>query len=157
MPSLFIDLDGVLADFDGAYGRHFGALPDRTAALTPEFWPNIRRHGQFFRDLPPMPDMTDLWVGALALHRRPVILSGVPPEVPDAADQKRAWIDAHLGADVPAIFCKSRDKRRHGKPDDVLIDDWVKYRHLWERMGGVFVLHRSTPESLSAAREALGI
>lgn len=149
MRRLFIDLDGVLADFDGQYERCFGIHLDRNAEDPPGFWDHIRAHGSFYRDLPLLPDALDLWRGAKRLHPSPVILSGVSKNVPESREQKAAWIKEHLGPDVPQLFCASRDKRMHGRPGDVLIDDWHKYRGLWQEMGGVFVLHTSAADSLA--------
>lgn len=146
---LFIDLDGVLADFDAHYDALFGARLQR-GTDPPGFWDNIRGHGSFFADLPLMPDARALWEGLADLG--PVVLTGCPPEVPDAALQKRAWCRRHLGPGVVAVTCRSEEKRLHGRPGDVLVDDWVKYRHLWEGMGGVFVLHTSAAASVAEVR-----
>lgn len=156
MPRLFIDMDGVLADFDAHYLEHFGDIPARDPATgdPPGMWENIRRHGSFYRDLPPMPDAHELWEGVR--HLNPTVLTGVPyHQVPGAEVQKREWLAAHLWADVPVICCKSRDKRLYGRPGDVLVDDWVRYRHLWVEMGGVFVLHASAAESVREVRRIM--
>ena len=34
------------------------------------------------------------------------------------------------------------------KPGDILIDDYLTYRHLWEEHGGTFIHHTSAKESL---------
>lgn len=147
MRQLFIDLDGVLADFDGFYETLTGSRPDRNAADPPDFWTPIDAHGAFFRSLPVMPDARELWALARELHPEPIILTGMPWSVADAEAQKRAWVAEHIDPTVHVICCKSRDKRNHAKPGDVLVDDWVRYRHLWEDMGGIFVLHTSTADT----------
>ena len=148
MSQLFLDLDGVLADFNGHYKRHFGAIVPRAHADPPGMWDNIRSRPNFYRELPIIPDALELWQGTA--HLNPIVLTGVPfAEVPDAAPQKRAWLREHLGENVPLICCRSRDKRHHGKPGDVLVDDWDRYRQLWIDMGGVFVIHTSAKDSLA--------
>jgi hypothetical protein len=42
----------------------------------------------------------------------------------------------------------ARDKRDHAKTGDVLVDDMVKHRHLWEEAGGIFIHHRSAAETI---------
>lgn len=153
---LFLDLDGVLADFDGHYLRTFGEGLNRslTNGDPPGMWENLRRHGRFFREMPLMPDAMELWAGVR--HLEPTVLTGVPfTQVPEAEGHKREWLREYLGADVPVICCRSKDKYLHGRPGDVLVDDWVKYRHLWEGMGGRFVLHRTARESLAQLGELL--
>ena len=151
---LFIDLDGVLADFDTAFTTRIGPLPDRNApGPEPEsFWPSIEAIPDFFETLPLMPDAMELWNGAHALHPRPIVLTGSPPKIPIAEAQKRRWVAKHLGADARVICCVASEKRLHGRPGDVLIDDWVRYRPRWTTMGGIFILHTSAATSLAEAR-----
>ena len=52
MPTLFIDLDGVMADFDGAFPAVFGL--DHRSLADDDMWLHINGHPSFFRDLPPM-------------------------------------------------------------------------------------------------------
>lgn len=155
MRQLFVDLDGVLADFDGFYLHQFGKPLDRGGESDPPgMWENIRQHGTFYRDMPPLADAEELWNGVRRWN--PVVLTGVPyTQVPEAERHKRAWMQEHFGADVPVVCCKSRHKYRHGKPGDVLVDDWAKYQDLWVRMGGVFVLHRSAKDSLAVLETLL--
>lgn len=146
---LFLDLDGVLADFDGFYEYHFGCrLPrELTGGDPPGMWDNIRSHGSFYRSMPVLPDALTLWEGTK--HLNPIILTGVPySQVPDAHAHKTAWVAEHFGATVPIICCKSKDKCLHGKPGDVLIDDWPRYKSLWIKMGGTFIRHTSARKSL---------
>lgn len=150
---LFLDLDGVLADFDGHYERLFGHRLDRTVVDPPNLWENISTEQTFYRDLPPLPDAMELWEGVK--HLDPVILTGLPKAsrgVPLAEKHKREWVAEHFGATVSVVCCLSKDKRCHGKPGDVLIDDWAMYRHLWIAMGGIFILHTSAKNSLYALR-----
>lgn len=145
---LFLDLDGVLADFDAHYERLFDVRLHRGMGEDPPgLWDNIRNAGTFYRDMPLMPDALELWEGVK--HLSPTILTGVPyHQVPEAEAHKRAWMAERFGADVSVVCCKSRDKRLHGRPGDVLIDDWDKYEWLWKAMGGAFILHRTARESL---------
>lgn len=152
MRQLFLDLDGVLADFDGYYESQFGIRPTKDIVDPPGFWDPVKAYGgAFFRHLPPMQDARDLWLGAKRLHPNPIILTGVPWSIPFVEDHKRDWVKHHISPLAQVIACASKDKRKHGKPGDILIDDWHKYRHLWEEMGGVFILHTSAVDSLKKA------
>ena len=93
MKQLFIDLDGVLSDFDGYYEQCFGERPDRSRPSDPPgVWDNISGHGLFYASLPLMPDAFDLWRGARRCHPEPIILTGVPYSVQNAENHKRAWV-----------------------------------------------------------------
>lgn len=141
---LFVDLDGVLADFDRHHEDMFGHASDK--GVDSVDWSRVRSVDRFFANIPPMGDMDALW--SFILPYRPIILSGVPPEVPRAADDKRLWVSRYLGSDVEVRCCRSREKCLHAEPGDILIDDWGKYRHLWISRGGVWVDHISASDSI---------
>ena len=56
------------------------------------------------------------------------MLTGVPKDVEEAPDNKRAWVVRHLGDHVEVRCCRSKEKCLHAAPGDVLIDDWEKYK-----------------------------
>ncbi len=147
MTQLFLDCDGVLADFDSLAIEIFGQHPRAAEAAlgTDEFWNQLRSHGSFYRDLPLLPDAQQL-VRAVA-HLNPIILTGCP-QGGWAESQKVAWA-AHHFPHLDIVTCMSKDKRLHMQPGDILVDDFLKYRHLWEQAGGIFVHHTSARESLA--------
>jgi len=150
-PHIFLDCDGVLADFD-VYAEPLFGMPSRLAEEklgSDEFWRILREHPDFYFRLPMMPDAHEL-IAAVA-HLKPTILTGCP-NGGWAEPQKRAWAAKHLPG-LHVITCKARDKRLHMKPSDVLIDDTLKYRHLWEEAGGLFIHHTSAAASIAALRE----
>lgn len=142
---VFLDCDGVLADFDRGYEAVSGERPSRE--LDNVDWSLIALHHAFYRRLQPMPDAHELVDGVHALGFNPTVLTGTPWSVPHAAEDKCAWVAEHFPG-VPIITCRSRDKYKHGKPRDVLIDDWPKYKENWTQMGGVWITHRSARQSL---------
>lgn len=150
MPQVFLDLDGVMADMDGTYEKHWGVRLNRhMTSDPPNMWENIKSVDRFYYHLPLMPDALELWEGVLKLHPNPAILTGVSKFTPEADADKRAWVAKYLGAHVPVYTSLSKNKRDHGKPGDVLVDDWFKWRSRWEEMGGVFILHTSAADSLT--------
>ena len=152
MRHLFLDCDGVLADFDTAAREIFGMesrLAEETLGTT-EFWRRIHATGDFYRRLPLVADALDLY-HAVA-HLKPTILTGCPPGQ-WSQPQKIAWAEEHFPG-VPMITCASREKFRHlAHPGDVLVDDYPRYKDLWEQAGGVFVLHASARESIRKLAE----
>jgi hypothetical protein len=138
-PQLFLDCDGVLADFNGHFIELFGQNPQdfEDEHGTAMFWKSIQTHGSFFRDLPLMPDAKRLW--KFCAPWKPIILTG-SPQGKWAPPQKVWWAKHNLHTDR-IIVCESKKKKNFGKPGDILVDDLLKYKHLWEGMGGVFVHH----------------
>ena len=148
MPRIFVDMDGVLADFDGHYIATIGPLPDRSDPTRDVDWSKIDA-ANFFASIPPMPDALELWGYVGHLYGGAVILTGCPKSGRERAEQnKRAWILRHLGAGIEIRTVLSREKAQHCQPGDILIDDWEKYRSLWERAGGVWITHRSAAETI---------
>ncbi len=151
MSQLFVDMDGVLADFDRGYHDRFGILADKT--IDNVDWELVRTTPGFYRDLSPMPDFDVLWRGID--HFNPIVLTGVPWSVPEALDNKRAWVIKNIGLHVRVIGCKSSEKSLHARPGDILIDDWDKYRHVWTAMGGHWITHVSAEQSLAELQDVL--
>jgi hypothetical protein len=148
MRQLFLDCDGVLADFDTAAELLFHKNSrDAEAALGSKvFWSRISGHGNFYRDLPLLSDAMRLYQAVAHLH--PIILTGCP-HGGWAEPQKIAWAARHF-PDMRMITCRSRDKWLHlQQPGDVLVDDYLKYQHLWEKAGGVFVHHVSAEQTIN--------
>ncbi|MFM2041760.1 MAG: hypothetical protein RLY86_336 [Pseudomonadota bacterium] len=147
---LFLDLDGVLADFDRGVETVTGRRPDQLS--TQEMWTALSRAPDFFATLHLMRDAQALWDHCRP--HRPVILTGLPLGR-WAEPQKRRWVAAMLGAEVEVITCMARDKPRWSAPGHILVDDREKAREGWEGKGGTFILHRTTAATI-AALTALG-
>lgn len=148
---LYLDCDGVLADFDRGATRVLGAPPrvfERRHGL-PEFWRRLARHPDFYAALPLMPDAMILF-GAVR-HLDPIILTGIP-RGQWAAPQKVRWAAEHFPG-TRIITCLAADKRRHARDGDILVNDTLRYRELWEQAGGTFVHHRDAATTIAALRE----
>ena len=143
---IFVDMDGVLADFDTHYFNHFRERPTRWPKPDTTDWAKVASVPDFFRTIPLMRDAGDLLAG---LHPRPwQILTGCPKSIDTSNNQKREWASGKFDPPRTVTCCRAREKCLHGKPGDVLIDDYLKYRDLWIAMGGIFIHHTSARESL---------
>ena len=158
MPRLFLDCDGVLADFDGGAALVLGMHPQRYRARygNGAFWRALQQEHGLYATLRPMPNARRLYEALR--HHRPVILTGVPDSFARrAAEDKRDWCAAHFPG-TPVVCCRSEDKRDFiSGPGDVLVDDRERYADLWRAAGGVFVLHRDDAwrDTVRRAEEAL--
>lgn len=149
--TIYVDLDGVMADFDAAFPTLFGL--DHRLLADDEMWRHINNHPSFFRDLPPMQ-------GAVAFfhsihHLNPVILTACPKSnYPLAAMQKRQWVREHLSATclvLPVLGGRHKPLFMH-QPGDVLIDDFEANCDAWTAAGGVAIRHAG---DWTATRHAL--
>jgi 5'(3')-deoxyribonucleotidase len=145
-PRLFLDADGVLADFDRGACDLLGMKPKAFIAKHGRgtFWKRLANAPNFFGTLPEMPDARTLFDAVK--HLKPTILTGLPMgKWP--APQKIEWAARHFPG-VPIITCMARDKHLHMAPGDVLVDDREKHRALYESEGVVFVHHKNAEDSL---------
>lgn len=154
MSQLFLDCDGVLADFDREATAVLGIHPRRFEQRfgLSVFWARLARHPNFYEALPLLPDAMKLFESVR--HLDPIILTGCP-RGGWAEAQKVRWAARHFPG-TKIITCMARHKRNHAESGDVLVDDTLRHRHLWEEMGGVFVHHRSADRSLAELR-SLGV
>jgi hypothetical protein len=145
-PALFLDLDGVLADFDAGVQALLGMSADNYQAKRSarDFWFRLMRANNFYGSLPEMPDARALF-DAVA-HLRPTILTGLPIGK-WAAPQKERWVAAHFPG-TPVITTMARDKHKHMQPGDVLVDDRENHRATYEDAGIVFIHHKTAADSL---------
>jgi len=145
-PRLFLDADGVLADFDLSVRRLLGMRPKAYIAAhgRSAFWKQLAKAPNFYGNLPEMPDARDLFDAVK--HLKPTILTGLPIGR-WAAPQKIEWAAEHFPG-VTIVTCLARDKHLHMHPGDVLVDDREKHRAAYEEAGVVFVHHKSAADSL---------
>ena len=147
MSHLFLDLDGVLADFDAGARMVLGMSPKafEERYSKREFWRRLARARDFYARLPLMPDAMLLFEAVK--HLEPTILTGLPLGN-WAAPQKVKWAAEHFPG-TKIITTMARDKFRHMTGMDVLVDDRADHRDKWEDAGGPFVHHKNALDSLA--------
>ena len=148
---LYLDCDGVLADFDRAATELLGSPPrafEKQYGL-PKFWKRLAAHRDFYGTLPLMADAMRLFDAVR--HLNPIILTGLP-RGDWAAPQKVRWAAEHFPG-TRIITCLAADKRKHAREGDILVDDTLKYRDLWEGAGGIFVHHRNADATIAVLHE----
>lgn len=151
---LFLDQDGVLADFDKKKFEIFGSrnVPDGI------MWHVINKYfPEFFFELSPMKDMKQLWDYCKQFN--PTILTAIPKvNINKIDEQKRRWTDMYLNAMVPMIFCRRADKQYFCTNFDcVLVDDHPKNCKEWKDKGGVSIFHRNAEETINRLKMLHGL
>lgn len=145
---IFVDSDGVVANwsklsleiFDGVSSEEYEAQHGDEA-----MWAELEAHENFFGSLELLDDGVTVYEAIK--HLDPIFLSGVP-KGDWAAPQKEGWFAENFPENT-LITCRSRDKCKHMiAPGDILIDDFLKWKHLWEGAGGIFVHHVSAEDTI---------
>ena len=151
-PKLFLDCDGVLADFDSGARVVLGGMNPaqfEQRHSKREFWKRLANTPGFYATLPMMPDAQALFDAVE--HLRPTILTGLPLGT-WAAPQKVEWAERHFPG-TPIITCMAREKVRYMTKGDVLVDDREDHRSKWEDAGGIFITHKNAERSIAALRQ----
>ena len=161
--TIYLDMDGVLADFDSAVKNLLGkSLHDFPTSQ--EGWDAMEPYKEtFFSSLEPMPDAFDLVEGVTAYASmrgmNVAVLTAVPRlnRFPGVHIDKREWIRMYF----PMLYNDFNigpyavHKQLHCYPGDVLIDDNIKNIDQWNDVGGFGIYHTSATESLALLRKHL--
>lgn len=155
-PTIYLDMDGVVADWDAGVSRITGQLPPQHTHTRDQpgdystwgyqHWPVIRLHPRIYRDLPLVRGCGTLVNLARQLRDQwnynLLFLTAVPRnnDFPWAFSDKVYWANQHF-PDIPVHFGPySRDKHQHCRnPGDILIDDRWSNVEEWRRAGGTAV------------------
>jgi hypothetical protein len=146
---IFVDLDGVLVDFDQGVKSIFGKGPDE---LSPGvMWGRLAKTPDFYDQLYWLEGGKELW--KYVSQHNPIIMTGLPLGK-WAEPQKRSWCCRELGEAVEVICCMSKQKGLKVKEViqegevPVLIDDRISAKEAWEAVGGIFIHHTNVDNSI---------
>lgn len=153
-PTLYLDMDGVLADFNAAATALLGATDaEENRAAQVGRWPDhqwrkIADQENFYLNLPKMPladELVELAIRFRAnLDYDVRILTAIPSgnDMPDAFHDKVDWINRYYGQHGFRVHFGpySHDKARHCQgSDDILVDDRTSNCDQWRSAGGTAV------------------
>ncbi len=156
--TIYLDMDGVVADFDSAAEEVLG-IPQRPRPINGFYklseleWKSIKiKYPRFYRDLPKMEDADQL----VDIGRRYrdqlgwnlLFLTAVPKEddMHWAFWDKIHWVKERYPEIAVHFGPHSFDKWRHCRPGDILVDDRADNCQQWREAGGwaLEVKNRST-------------
>ena len=148
MRTIFLDMDGVVADFDKfaeeLLGREIG-WGDTTQDLTAEEWVKLASVDRLYYQLPLMPDATKLvaYVKSLSTRFQIGFLTAIPRRttIPSARADKQAWVDKYFPGMRMDIGPFSHDKHKWCSPGDILVDDRPSNIREWNAAGGIAIYH----------------
>ena len=156
---IFLDMDGVLADFDRGVKELCGLEPlsqnlkHRDPKQDDLMWEKIRETDHFY-------DRLDLLPGAKELFGRIYgkygdqceILTGIPRKergIVTAEEDKRNWTRRMLSDTVKVNAVGRKYKQNYCTgPESVLIDDREKTIREWRALGGTGILHVNAEETI---------
>ena len=138
---IYIDMDGVLADFFGEWAKlmdkkHWTKIDDFPDALQ-----KIRDTEQFWLELPILPQAKQLLALIKQVKGEYNICSTPLADDPKSEPHKREWIKKNLAFFPPKNIHITHDKPQYATQQDgtpnILIDDYGKNVEAWEAAGGI--------------------
>jgi hypothetical protein len=164
--SVFVDMDGVLADFQVEFLRKFGGSSNKDIdrILAAKGWSGVgQEYPELFARLPEMPDASRLMSALLRLQTegriKIHILTALPNELINtrSREDKAAWIRKRYKylADENIHIVTRSQKQNFATVSNlqdvapVLIDDFKKNIDEWRSAGGFGILHTSAASSLN--------
>jgi len=149
-PEVYVDMDGVLADFFGPVAKHHGVKSWRDARKARRQKGSkidkLAKKPGYFLHLKPLPNAGKLINGILKLTDDYNILSSPMLScVEQSSREKSEWLQKHLRKHPPRAVLFDHEKFKFAKQADgtpnILIDDYDTNIRLWEANGGIGILY----------------
>lgn len=153
MPHLYLDMDGVQADFFGAWAKrhglnHYKEIPHPEDAINQLAQSSPEEVYNFFHDLKTLNGGMQI-IQWLHNNKIPFTVLSAPlrgPYAKNSIEAKKDWLDKHNpGTSSNAIFTSAKYKyAKKGDEQNVLVDDFGKYLDAWSNAGGIAVKHEDS-------------
>lgn len=156
---VYLDLDGVLCDFDKGFYDITGKIPDETPDS--ELWGDIDSYGKakFFSELDWMPGGKELWNFVINNFLKVKILSslGKSDKIDKQTTQgKLIWLRHNiptLQLDDIILVDNKHKKRHYSKSADIIIDDTPEVIEEWIRKGGIGIFHETVKNTIAQLKQ----
>lgn len=143
---IYVDMDGVLADFDMHFESLFKVNPHEFKQMhgAEAFWKKIYSVENYFKNLPLFPETKWFWGEICNLSPHVIILSSPSKQNTESCvNQKMLWVKEHLSDDAgfcPGMIFESK-KFKYAGENCILIDDTLHKIQPWSDAGGIGILH----------------
>jgi len=153
---IYVDMDGVLADFDSGVEKTTGKRMNYYFNDDDPIWVQIRKHGveRFFSELEWLPYSKDMWNYIYSNFMIVKILSAMGKENErnnGVYRGKHSWLRKNIPnlreSDIILVANKHK-KQEYSRPGDIIIDDTEVVITEWNNKGGTGILHKSARETI---------
>lgn len=149
---IYLDMDGVLANFNKQYELLFGIRPTDTENRTKHFWSHWDEFiaGKNFTKLELMPGANTLMKECDLLKVPVEILTSTSNEkhYDTIVIQKTEWLKAHNITYKPNFVAGGLKKAQYADPWGILIDDTPKVVDAYIKAGGTAILHTDADKTI---------
>lgn len=142
---IYVDMDGVLADFFGVWTKMVGVKNWKEVKDVDSALDMIRNQKDFWINLPLTSNASKLLNSIKKVKGNYTILSSPLPDDPNSEPQKREWVKKMLSGFAPKRVIITHNKSAYAKQPDgtpnILIDDYGDNIQKWESAGGIGIQH----------------
>jgi len=161
-PEVYLDMDGVLADFFTEYAKLAGIKSGNYRDIPPaKTDPTLQKMvgTDFFARLPKFPSADDLVSMVVKMYGHYHICSSpLRGDHENSEAQKKVWIEKHLNPQpVDIVITPNKAKwavQKDGTPN-ILIDDRGSNISAWEAAGGIGIKYQADEDSLQTVVQGL--
>jgi 5'(3')-deoxyribonucleotidase len=142
--TIYVDMDGVLADFFGVWTKMMGVDSWKDIQDIPVALDRIKKEKDFWINLPLTNNAMKLLDTIKKVKGSYVILSTPLEGDANSEPGKMEWIKKHLGSFMPSDVILTQDKTKYatnGDKPNALIDDYGANIAKWEAAGGIGIKH----------------
>lgn len=156
---IYLDMDGVLADFDAASRSALGTdNPYKWEFVhgTDAFWRVLNNTPNFWEDIPPTKDLPTL-LQAVAGHDVEILTALPKRDADRVVKAKTDWVNTNVRPVIGAVkvnTCLTHEKPEYSGKGHVLIDDRELNKDKWELKQGIFILFDDILRVKKALRNA---
>ena len=155
---VYVDMDGVLTDFERRFEQFAGVTPDEFIAqktiefgkdkANEQFWDLIDKQigVRFWAGMPWMPEGEKLY--KYLKKYKPTILTS-PSREESSRIGKGVWIKRNMSGTPYKFGYKASGKAKYAAPNAILIDDRSDNISAWKSAGGIGILYKSTDQVIN--------
>lgn len=155
---LYLDLDGVIADFNGRVSELYKPASGEEYAKS-KMWGAIKRYNDevqpFFATLDKMPGADQLVDFVTKNFENVKFLSASGSTPKNAPEQKREWANENYPGIECIVVGSSTQKAVYANPNAILIDDREKSIDPWRRAGGYGILYKNNAQAINELKKVL--
>ena len=155
-PTLYLDMDGVVADWETAIADILGYKLIEGDRWPDQDWRKIIQFQRVYRDIPLLPWALEFVDEACEIARAANyavrFLTAVPRrnDFPYAFEDKVHWANKHFPT-IPVWFGPySQDKQKRAAPGQVLVDDRMTNINEWIAQNGIGIYFHRNPDAVLA-------
>ena len=155
---IYVDMDGVIADFEKRYVSLFGHVSEskRRSLFVQNFIGFIADEN--FVTLELMPDARRLitFLDSLDIPKEILSSTAHPDNYDEISRQKNLWLNTHNIAWKQNFVPGKQHKYKYATPNSIIIDDTLSVIYDWNKAGGIAIHHKNAHNTISLLEQYVG-